>query len=71
MKVTEQIIAKANLSNKEKKVARVFHGLSSAGPRTEKWVEALRRETRAELLDSAQEKILNALRVKRSKGSGK
>ena len=57
MKVTEQMIAKANLSAREAKVIRVAYELSSAGKRTKRWVAGLGVGTYDQLLTSGNEKL--------------
>ena len=56
-KVTEQMIAKANLSKDEAKVIRVIYGLPSAGKRTKHWMAGLSDEKYRELQASAKEKL--------------
>ena len=57
MVVTEKIIASAGLSDHEKKVARVFFKLPTAGSRTQKWVEALSEKGYNQLLKSSKRKL--------------
>jgi len=57
MKVTEQMIAKADLSAGEAKVIRVAYELSSAGKRTKRWVAGLGVGTYDQLLTSGNEKL--------------
>lgn len=59
--ITERIIARADLSKEEKKVARVFFKLSTAGPRTRKWVKALSYKKHEQLLLSLREKIYRSM----------
>ena len=61
IEITERIIGKADLSSEEAKVARVKFGLSTAGQRSQKWVEDLSGKKHDQLLSSAREKIRQTL----------
>jgi len=61
--ITENIIAKSNLSSEQARVARVFYELPSAGLRTHRWVENLSVTRHDALLQEAQEKICGTLKT--------
>lgn len=65
--ITEKFLAKINLTDQEKKVARVEFGLPTAGKRTRYWVEHLSERNRSQLLRDAQSKIYKALIAERAK----
>ena len=53
----ESIIAKAGLSEEEKKVARVYYGSKSAGKNTRFWVEHISAQRHMQLLKNVQQKV--------------
>jgi hypothetical protein len=57
MRVTERMIAKADLTKSEAKLIRAVHGLPSAGRRTLRWVAGLGVRKYDSLLKSAEEKL--------------
>jgi len=59
MKVTEQMIAKTDLTNEEKKIIRFLYDLPSAGDKTEKWINNLGQKKYDSLRASAEEKLSN------------
>lgn len=68
--ITEKFLAKANLTDQEKKVARVEFKLETAGKRTKYWVEHLSERKHSKILANAQSKIYKALKAERAKGAG-
>ena len=58
--ITERVIANSGLTREEKKVARHYFNLPSAGKRTHRWAESLRQERYIKILDSARSKIFGA-----------
>jgi len=68
IKITERIIAKADLSPEERMVARVFYGLSSAGKRTKELVADFSPCEKSRILRRAKAKIKRYLAGDRAEG---